>query len=92
MSSASLYSSTLQSQISGLCGVGGLKLQRQNLSQPSSFTITRYLFVCFVLFFCFSLPNLIWVFVIFVDLRVGYGNFGCLEETQFGVSVILLEC
>lgn len=51
MSTASLCSSTLQSQISGLGS--GLKLQRQNLSQPTSFTFTRYCFYLFrVLFSC----------------------------------------
>lgn len=42
MSTTSLCSSTLQSQISGLGR--GLKLQRQNPSQPGSFTLTRRTF------------------------------------------------
>ncbi|POO01962.1 Ribulose-phosphate 3-epimerase-like [Trema orientale] len=42
MSAASLCSSTLQSQISGLGS--SLKLQWQNLAQPSSFTFTRKTF------------------------------------------------
>lgn len=56
MSSASLCSS-VQSQINGFGG--GLKLQKQSLSQPSSLTFTRYGFT--LTWYAFSSWDFYWV-------------------------------
>lgn len=102
MSTASLCSSTLQSQINGLGS--GLKFQRQNLAQPTSFTLTRYCFYPFiVLFSCEFFLG----FGYFLDLKTGNGEFyvllgnpvrKCCEKVdkcqvvqELYISVILLQ-